>query len=99
MHFFDRQLKYHMSGFHSYEGYGIEFYKKEVMEHLDWYFMLIGVNYSKLSPEEISELQRKVYRKINQNVVENAQQIQQYTPRDYQKEIIKRSVHFFFTCK
>lgn len=66
---------------------GIEFYKKSVISCIEPYFIYIGIDYKKLSKEEISALLRT-------NRIRNAPS-QTYTPRHDQALIIGKAVSHF----
>lgn len=65
-----------------YDG-GTEFYDVKIMDLIEPYFIEYSIQYDKLTPQGIDELKR-VYRST----------IGKYTPRDYQYDIIDKTVNY-----
>ena len=80
--FIEESLQYKFSNLNiKYDG-GIEFYNKNIIDKIEPYFIEEGIQYKKLTKEEISELVR-CYREKNNKYIWNE--------RDYQREIINFS--------
>jgi predicted helicase len=66
---------------------GVEFYKKEIIDHIIPYLEKNKILYKILSEEEINNL----IRKYRDNIIEN----KIYKPREYQKIIIDKTYNYF----
>ena len=89
-----------------YDG-GIEFYNITIIELIEPLLISLDINYKKLSKEEISNLVRcnrvkNTIQKIKYKLVKHMKgnNLPLYTPRNYQKDIIQKSVeHFTYNSK
>ena len=83
-----------------YDG-GTEFYDKKITAFIEPYLIEKEINYLKLSDQEIEELVRPNRKKEEDNLIHQVEKLKitnsNYTPRDYQKDIIQKSVLHFQT--
>ena len=86
---------------------GTEFYNKKIITLIEPYLIKLGIKYKKLSKEEISDLVRcnrvrKTVNKINiknlilmLKILRQKKNSKSITPRDYQTDIIEKSLTYF----
>ena len=96
----ERLLQYTFSNLHvKYDG-GNEFYNKEIIECIEPYLISIGIEYKKLSRDDINNLTRinrvkETLKKINIKELINLLKSIVYIPRDYQTTIVNKSLLYF----
>lgn len=78
---------------------GIEYYDESVLEIIDSVMISIGKYHRKLTEEEIRDIRKKSQTKINENIKRRKEiiekKLQKVLPRDYQEEIIQKSINYF----
>jgi superfamily II DNA or RNA helicase len=83
---------------------GIEFYNKKIITLIEPYLTNLGLQFEKLSKQEIDDLVRcnrvrKTLNKININsliqILKSNKQSISYKPKDYQRVIIQKSYEYF----
>ena len=73
-----------------YEGGGIEFYKKQIIEHIEPYLCTLNIKYKNLNQQEIDELV-KINRPPNKNSNDFV-----WSEREYQRTIIEYCIEQLF---
>lgn len=101
MRLIENLIHQHFRVFHIRYNGGTEFFRKNIVVHLEPYFKYLGIEYRLLEKREISHLLRrervkKNFRKVSSSFIQYSKG-NYYTPRDYQKEIITSAVKYYTT--
>lgn len=102
----ERVLQHQFKTYHYYHDGGVEFYRKHIIHLIEPTFQQLGVKYTKLTNDEVSQLTRvnrlqSIYRKIDTyELVQLLHRLAKpnhttYTPRPDQYEIIAKSHEFY----
>jgi len=92
------QSHFNNLGYHIYYDGGIEFYKKDIILLIIEYLQNKNISFIQLSQDEIEDIS---YKKLEDNKVENDESdgeleySETITPKDYQKDIIDKSIAHF----
>lgn len=94
-------MKYFYSlGLYFYDGGGVEFFKKDIINYIYPYLDKHNIKYKKLTDDEINELTRtvRVYNRFDEIIDKDIKLINKscdYEPREYQNEIIDKSCDYY----
>ena len=98
----ERLLQSNFRHFHIQHDAGTEFYHTDIISAIEPYFKSLNISYRKLTTEQITELVRinrirNIFKQLNKkSLLQTLKTLKPlYKPRDYQTEIIEKSVSYF----